>query len=68
MPKTIGTLTLYDLKELSEQLDLTLVTLRRYLREGRIRGQKLGQTWYVSDTALEAYFNGPTSGNTENRK
>src|SRR5699024_8229009 len=30
-----------------------------YLREGKIRGRKLGVKWYVTEEALREYFDGP---------
>ena len=56
MPVKIGTTTLYDLKELSKRFGLSLRTLRLYLREGKISGQKLGRKWFVSEETLKNYF------------
>lgn len=65
MPKRIGNLTLYSVDDLHEQLGLSKMTIRAYLRDGKIRGRKLGVQWYVSEEALHEYFNGPTK--TENK-
>ena len=56
MPKQIGDLKLYDLKELSEILGITVVSLRNYLRSKKIRGRKMGRNWYVTQEALEEYL------------
>jgi len=56
MPKNIGTLKIYDLKELSEMLELTVPSLRTYINRGKIQGKKFGTKWYVSDKALKDYF------------
>jgi hypothetical protein len=56
MPKIIGTIKIYDLKELSEMLDLTVQSLRTYINSGKIQGKKFGTKWYVSDKALTDYF------------
>lgn len=56
MPKKIGSLTLYSVDDLHEQLGLSKMTIRTYLREGRIRGRKLGVSWYVTEEALREYF------------
>lgn len=59
MPKKIGNLTLYSVDDLHEQLGISKMTIRAYLREGRIRGRKLGVSWYVTEEALRDYFSEP---------
>jgi len=34
-----------NLKELAEYLDLHIGTVRRYIRQGRIKGHKIGRKW-----------------------
>ncbi|SMO46687.1 helix-turn-helix domain-containing protein [Fodinibius sediminis] len=62
MPKQIGNLTLYSVDDLHEQLGLSKMTIRAYLREGKIRGRKLGVKWYVTEEALREYFSIPPEG------
>lgn len=59
MPKNIGELTLYSVDDLHEMLGISKMTLRKYLREGRIRGRKLGVSWYVTEDAMREYFEEP---------
>ena len=59
MPKNIGKLTLYSIDDLHEKLGVSKLTLRSYLRSGKIRGKKLGVSWYVTEEALFEYFNTP---------
>lgn len=59
MPKEIGKLTLYSVEDLHQQLGLSKMTIRAYLREGKIRARKLGVQWYVTEEALRDYFNEP---------
>jgi len=61
MPKQVGNLTLYSVDDLNEQLGLSKMTIRAYLRDGKIRGRKLGVKWYVTEEALREYFNEPSS-------
>lgn len=56
MPKRIGEIILYDLKELSEKLDITVVALRTYIKEGRLKARKWGREYHVSEDALRDYF------------
>ena len=59
MPKQVGNLTLYSVDDLHEQLGLSKMTIRAYLRDGKIRGRKLGVKWYVTEEALREYFDEP---------
>ncbi|WP_421773360.1 helix-turn-helix domain-containing protein [Gracilimonas sp.] len=68
MPKTVGDLTLYSVDDLHEQLGISKMTLRTYLREGRIRGRKLGVSWYVTEEAIREYFNEPQEPSPQNSK
>jgi len=40
MPTEIGNLILYTTKEVAEKLEVTPLTLRKYINQGRIKGQK----------------------------
>lgn len=60
MPKKVGNLTLYSVDDLHRQLGLSKMTIRAYLREGKIRARKLGVQWYVTEEALREYFNEPS--------
>lgn len=66
MSKQIGALTLYSVDDLHDQLGLSKMTIRAYLREGKIRGRKLGVKWYVTEEALRDYFAEPSAGNRQN--
>ncbi|MDR8391347.1 helix-turn-helix domain-containing protein [Aliifodinibius sp. S!AR15-10] len=68
MPKQIGSLTLYSVDDLHEKLGLSKMTIRAYLREGKIRARKLGVQWYVTEEALREYFDEPAAGNATQKK
>jgi len=55
----LGRLTLFTIKELSERLNVTPLTLRSYIKKGKLRGRKVGGVWYVSDLSLRRFFNNP---------
>lgn len=57
MPRQIGELILYDLQELSGRLGLTVFSLREYVKKGKIRARKLGNKYFVTQEALNEYFN-----------
>ena len=52
----VGDMKLYDVEEVAEMLDVGEPTIRRYLRQGKLRGKKLAKRWYVSEEALKDYF------------
>lgn len=56
MPRKIGSLTLYSVDDLHELLGISKMTLRAYLREGRLKGRKLGVQWFVTEEAIRDYF------------
>lgn len=64
MPKQIGKLTLYSVDDLHEMLGISKLTLRTYLREGKIRARKLGVSWYVTEDAIREYFEEPQPEST----
>jgi excisionase family DNA binding protein len=59
MPVQLGTLTLFEVKELCEKFGLHPVTIRKYMKRGRLRGQKIGKKWYITEEALRDYFKEP---------
>lgn len=65
MAKKIGSLTLYSIDDLHEQLGISKMTLRAYLREGRLKGRKLGVQWFVTEEAIRDYFNEGLLGEEE---
>ncbi len=55
--KKIGDMELYEVEDLSQLLGIQERTIRRLLREGTLKGKKLAKRWYVTDRALQEYFN-----------
>lgn len=54
----LETTTAYDVPEVSERLGLCVTTVRKYLREGRIKAQKVGRKYYVTEETLKEFLNG----------
>ena len=52
----VGDMKLYDVEEVAEMLSVGEPTIRRYLRQGRLKGKKLAKRWYVSEEAIKDYF------------
>ena len=60
MPIEIGNVRLYSLQEISAKINnVSPQTLRSYIQDGRLKGRKFGQKWYVSEQALQEYFLSP---------
>lgn len=66
MPKKIGDLTLYSVDDLHEMLGISKLTIRSYLREGKLKGRKLGVQWYITEESIRAYFEEPDSSSGKN--
>lgn len=48
----------YDLKEASEILHLSIPTIRKHIKSGKIKAQKVGNSYYVTDKTLTEYVAG----------
>lgn len=54
--KKLGDLELFDVEDLAGILGIQKLTLRRMLKNGKIKGRKLAKKWYVTGEALREYF------------
>lgn len=48
----------YTVKDLVNLLSLTELTIRDYLRKGKLKGNKAGMFWYVSKKDLRSFLEG----------
>ncbi len=58
MPIKLGKNKLYSVRELKAILPITPLTIRAYIRKGKIKGAKIGKNWYVKKQDLEAFLEG----------
>ena len=56
MSTKIGEKTLYSVKELSQILHVTPVTIWKYLKQGKLKGQKAMGKWFISDKNIVDFF------------
>lgn len=56
MPKVIGDMTLYTVLELSKLLDVTEVTLRRYIKDGKLHARIIGGAYHISEDSLREFI------------
>ena len=54
-------------EQVAEKLQVKPLTVREYLRKGRIPGRKLGRSWRVVETDLEWFLSGRQSFPTRER-
>jgi excisionase family DNA binding protein len=45
-------------EEAARRLDRSIEQVRRYLREGRLPGRRIGQQWFIEERALAAWHPG----------
>ena len=57
MPTTVKDLTLYSVFDVSRMLNVTTVSVRNYIKQGYLNGQKLMGRWFVTEEDLNSFFN-----------
>jgi excisionase family DNA binding protein len=62
MVKKIGTITLYSVTDLHEALGVNERTIRDWFNKGRLKGQKVGKEWVITEDNLKAFFDGEKGG------
>lgn len=58
MPRKIGDLKLFSVDDLHDMLGISKMTIRAYLRDGKLKGRKMGVKWFVTEESLRNYFEG----------
>jgi excisionase family DNA binding protein len=53
-----GDIELMSLDILAKKLEIHIVTLRRYVREKKLKARKIGRRYYVSRDSLKDFVNG----------
>lgn len=56
--KKLDGLRLYSLTDLEPILGVTHRTLQSYIKDGRLKGVKIGGKWKVSEETLRKFING----------
>ena len=57
MPTTIEDVTLYSVPEVSHMLNVTTVSIRNYIKQGYLNGQKVMGRWVVVEKELNKFLN-----------
>jgi len=58
MVKRLGSLELFTLEEIGEELGVTPTTLRTYISKGLLAGRKIGNSWFVTQDSLKQFIEG----------
>jgi len=61
--KRIEGVKVYSLLEVSKILDITYPTVRKYVNKGRLRGQRVGRGYLVTDESIRNFLNAENSLN-----
>lgn len=56
--KTVLGVTVYTAKEAAALLHVTERTVRTYLTKGRLKGQKIGGYWAITEGNIKDFLNG----------
>ena len=46
----------YTLQEIEQLIKIPVVTLRTYLRDGKLKGLKIGRHWRITEEQLEEFL------------
>ena len=57
MPIELGNIKIFSISELSKNLNINISTLRKYIKEGKLKSQKLGNKYYITEDNLKHFFN-----------
>ncbi len=58
MPVEIMGVTLYNLREVAEKLNVSYLTAKTYHKAGRIKGQRIGRSILVTEEELQRFVSG----------
>lgn len=47
---------MYNVEELANLLQITPVSVRTYIRTGKLKGQRIGRGYYASEEALKQFL------------
>lgn len=57
MATIIEDVTLYSVEDVSQILSVTTVSVRNYIKQGHLKGQKVMGRWFVLEEELNNFLN-----------
>jgi predicted site-specific integrase-resolvase len=67
MVKQIGDIKIYSVQDLHNALAVNERTLRDWFNKGRLRGQKIGTEWHITEENLRRFLNADEGGETRTK-
>ena len=55
---TIGSVRAYDVQETAALLQVTAVTIRSYIHQGKLKAQKIGTKYFIHEKTLKNFIKG----------
>lgn len=68
MVMQIGDIKLYGVQDLHKALGLNERTIRDWFNKGRLRGQKIGTEWHITEENLRKFLNAEEGGEIKQDK
>ena len=65
MVKQIGDIKLYSVQDLHDALGVNERTIRDWFNKGRLRGQKIGTEWHITEENLRKFLNAEEGGESK---
>jgi len=59
MSTTIEWIKFYTILETAEVLKVTPITVRNYIKKGRLRAQRIGRPYFITATSLREFLTAP---------
>jgi len=57
MPTTIQGITFYRIPEVAEELQVTPQTIRAWIKQGRLKAQRIGRPILITEENIKAFLN-----------
>lgn len=61
----VGNEKAYNVQEAAKLLNVSAVTIRTYIKQGKLKAQKAGRAFYITESTLEAYIKGEYTDNAK---
>ncbi len=56
MPTKLHGITVYTVKEAAAELQLSTNTIHKYIRNKKLKAQKVGKSWVITETSIRQYL------------
>lgn len=54
--KTVNGITLYTVDEVAEQLNISRLTVLKYIKQGRLYAQRIGRPYMITEDGLRKFL------------